>query len=101
MGVDHGRALTPRPQNHISGSDHSAARWHGALYPAAEVVTWICDLDVERPADVAARLQRWFTLTKHKAATPSSLPLSLPNLALTISKFVLKPMKMIIKHYGD
>ena len=56
LGVGHGRALSPLLQNHISGSDHSAARWHGTLYPAAEVVTWICDLDVERPADVAARL---------------------------------------------
>ena len=72
------RALSPLLQNHISGSDHSAARWHGTLYPAAEVVTWICDLDVERPADVAARLQRWFTLepnTKqlHLPLSPSLL----------------------------
>lgn len=41
LGVGHGRALSPLLQNHISGSDHSAARWHGALYPAAEVVTWM------------------------------------------------------------
>ena len=38
--------------------------------------------------------------TKHKEATPCSLTLSRPNLALTLSKHVLKPLNVITKHYG-
>jgi hypothetical protein len=36
--------------------------------------------------------------TMHKAATPYSLTLSWPNLALTLLNLVLKPMDMITKH---
>jgi len=41
-----------------------------------------------------------YSRTKHKAATPCSLTLSRPNLTLTLSKLVLKPLDMITKHYG-
>jgi hypothetical protein len=37
--------------------------------------------------------------TIHKEATPCSLTLSRPNLALTLSKHVLKPMDLINLHY--
>ena len=37
---------------------------------------------------------------KHKVAMPCSLTLSRPNLTLTLSKLVLKPLDMITKHYG-